>query len=155
MMFVCVCVIGGGVLIMSCNPMRNGPNVWHDTEITKETDICSPKFSQKSVSSLMSTFSKIIFNKLSDSTPPSPHSSPPISRSTAYLSLHAAISSTHHHYWGPFVWRSYPSSSPAWIHPLASSSQMTPSCRWPDRWRERGRRRETGLGWVGEGEQKE
>lgn len=70
MMFVCVCVIGGGVLIMSCNPMRNGPNVWHDTEITKETDICSPKFSQKSVSSLMSTFSKIIFNKLSDSTPP-------------------------------------------------------------------------------------
>lgn len=57
-----------------------------------------------------------------------------------------AISSSHHHYWGPFVWRSYPSSSPAWIHPLASSSQMTPSCRWPERW-ERKRRRERD--WLG------
>lgn len=87
----------------------------------------------------------MLFNKLSHSSP-IPRS---LSLSTAYSSFHVAISSSHHHYWGPFVWRSYLSSSPAWIHPLASSSQMTPSCRWPDRPRERAREKEgERQGWV-------
>lgn len=98
--------------------------------------------SENLFSSQMSTFQRLssIYCHVHPSFPDS------LSLSVAYSSLHVAISSAHHHYWGPFVWRSYLSSSPAWTHPLASSSRMTPSCRWPGRWNG-GRERDKKTGW--------